>query len=166
MDHFDAIVLGMGPGGEVVASRLLAAGQRVAVVERELIGGECAYWADSEPRSVDEGGTMGSKDDTLQIPTQERMKSMAVVNDTGPWSRMEITADQVVHNFPTPHTDYFTQYIAYPVPVTKAGDLLAFDGSVLIDRTSSRSVEDTRGLYAETAAAYVKGIVGAGGPPR
>jgi pyruvate/2-oxoglutarate dehydrogenase complex dihydrolipoamide dehydrogenase (E3) component len=43
-EHFDVIVLGMGPGGEVAASRLLAAGRRVAVVERELIGGECAYW--------------------------------------------------------------------------------------------------------------------------
>lgn len=44
-EHFDAIVIGMGPGGESVAGRLLAAGRRVAVVERELIGGECAYWA-------------------------------------------------------------------------------------------------------------------------
>jgi dihydrolipoamide dehydrogenase len=44
-DRFDVVVLGMGPGGEVAASRLLAAGKRVAVVERELIGGECAYWA-------------------------------------------------------------------------------------------------------------------------
>ena len=44
-EHFDAIVIGMGPGGEVVASELLAAGRRVAVVERELIGGECGYWA-------------------------------------------------------------------------------------------------------------------------
>jgi dihydrolipoamide dehydrogenase len=44
-DTFDVIVLGMGPGGEVAASRLLAAGRRVAVIERELIGGECAYWA-------------------------------------------------------------------------------------------------------------------------
>ena len=44
-ERFDAIVLGMGPGGEVVADRLLSAGLRVAVVERELIGGECAYWA-------------------------------------------------------------------------------------------------------------------------
>lgn len=44
-DGFDAIVIGMGPGGEVVASRLLDAGRRVAVVERELIGGECGYWA-------------------------------------------------------------------------------------------------------------------------
>lgn len=44
-EQFDAVVVGMGPGGEVVASRLLAAGRRIAVVERELIGGECAYWA-------------------------------------------------------------------------------------------------------------------------
>jgi dihydrolipoamide dehydrogenase len=44
-DSFDAIVIGMGPGGEVVASRLLDAGRRIAVVERELIGGECGYWA-------------------------------------------------------------------------------------------------------------------------
>src|SRR5260370_10087187 len=35
----------MGPGGEAAAGRLLEAGGRVAVVERELIGGECAYWA-------------------------------------------------------------------------------------------------------------------------
>jgi dihydrolipoamide dehydrogenase len=44
-DSFDAVVIGMGPGGEVAAGRLLAAGRRVAVVERELIGGECSYWA-------------------------------------------------------------------------------------------------------------------------
>ena len=44
-ETFDVVVLGMGPGGEVAASALLAAGRRVAVVERELIGGECGYWA-------------------------------------------------------------------------------------------------------------------------
>src|SRR5919112_2212251 len=44
-EKFDAVVLGMGPGGEVVAGRLLGAGRKVAVVERELLGGECAYWA-------------------------------------------------------------------------------------------------------------------------
>jgi hypothetical protein len=189
---------------------------------------------------------MGSKDDTLQIPTKERLKSMAVVkkaaeelkaegaasttlaeqhsvpldeartivgawpdapkktaevildhygppneatptklfwHGVGPWSRMDITADQAVHNFPTPHTDYITQYVPYTVPPAKAGELLAFDGSVLIDRTTGelgarcdheafniltlnlaveiidgrRSVEDARELYAETAAAYVMG---------
>ncbi|WP_219418714.1 dihydrolipoyl dehydrogenase family protein [Pseudonocardia nigra] len=44
-EQFDTIVIGMGPGGEVAASRLLAAGQRVAAIEKELIGGECGYWA-------------------------------------------------------------------------------------------------------------------------
>lgn len=43
--HVDVVVVGMGPGGEVAASRLIDAGKRVAVVERELIGGECGYWA-------------------------------------------------------------------------------------------------------------------------
>ena len=45
MERFDVIIIGMGPGGETAAWRLLEAGKRVAVVERELIGGECAYWA-------------------------------------------------------------------------------------------------------------------------
>jgi pyruvate/2-oxoglutarate dehydrogenase complex dihydrolipoamide dehydrogenase (E3) component len=45
MDEFDVIVIGMGTGGEAAAGRLLEAGRRVAVIERELIGGECAYWA-------------------------------------------------------------------------------------------------------------------------
>ncbi len=44
-DRFDAIVIGMGPGGEVAATRLIDGGMKVAVIERELIGGECGYWA-------------------------------------------------------------------------------------------------------------------------
>lgn len=44
-ERFDAVILGMGPGGEVVAGQLLKAGKKIAVVERELLGGECAYWA-------------------------------------------------------------------------------------------------------------------------
>jgi dihydrolipoamide dehydrogenase len=45
MDRFDVIIIGMGCGGMTAADRLLAAGRRVAVIERELIGGECSYWA-------------------------------------------------------------------------------------------------------------------------
>jgi dihydrolipoamide dehydrogenase len=43
--QYDAIVMGAGPAGEVAASRLVAQGLRVALLERELVGGECAYWA-------------------------------------------------------------------------------------------------------------------------
>ena len=44
-EQFDTIVIGAGPGGEVAVSGLRDAGKRIAVVERELIGGGCGYWA-------------------------------------------------------------------------------------------------------------------------
>jgi pyruvate/2-oxoglutarate dehydrogenase complex dihydrolipoamide dehydrogenase (E3) component len=42
---YDAIVLGAGPAGEVVAGRLADAGWKVAIVEKDLVGGECSYYA-------------------------------------------------------------------------------------------------------------------------
>jgi pyruvate/2-oxoglutarate dehydrogenase complex dihydrolipoamide dehydrogenase (E3) component len=42
--EFDVIVVGAGPVGQNVADRSHAAGLSVAVVERELVGGECSYW--------------------------------------------------------------------------------------------------------------------------
>ncbi|MFJ9477721.1 extracellular solute-binding protein [Streptomyces mirabilis] len=44
-DTYDVIVLGAGPVGQNVADHARAAGLTVAVVERELVGGECSYWA-------------------------------------------------------------------------------------------------------------------------
>ncbi len=41
----DVIVIGAGPVGYTVAARARAAGLSVAAVERELVGGECSYWA-------------------------------------------------------------------------------------------------------------------------
>jgi pyruvate/2-oxoglutarate dehydrogenase complex dihydrolipoamide dehydrogenase (E3) component len=41
----DFLVVGAGPAGEAAAGLALARGASVAVVEDELIGGACAYWA-------------------------------------------------------------------------------------------------------------------------
>lgn len=102
---------------------------------------------------------------------------------TGPWARMELTADEVLHNFPTPHTDFLTQYVDYPVKVDRVSELVALDGSIIVDRTAGqigsrcdheayntltinlavevmegrRTVEDARHLYGETASAFVMG---------
>jgi pyruvate/2-oxoglutarate dehydrogenase complex dihydrolipoamide dehydrogenase (E3) component len=43
-ETFDVIVVGGGPAGEVAVERLRAGGLSVALVERELVGGECSYW--------------------------------------------------------------------------------------------------------------------------
>jgi pyruvate/2-oxoglutarate dehydrogenase complex dihydrolipoamide dehydrogenase (E3) component len=40
-ERFDAIIVGAGQAGPPLAGRLTAAGQRVAIVERKLIGGTC-----------------------------------------------------------------------------------------------------------------------------
>jgi len=42
---FDAVVLGSGPGGRGAAGGLAHAGLSVAMVEAELVGGECPFWA-------------------------------------------------------------------------------------------------------------------------
>ncbi|MBA3800512.1 MAG: hypothetical protein H0X18_15740 [Geodermatophilaceae bacterium] len=101
----------------------------------------------------------------------------------GPWKRIQVTSDEVVHKFPTPHADFLTQYIDYEVPVDKLGELGRYDGSCLIDRTmgeaaarcdseaaniltlnlmheivtGSRNVDDARDFYSETLSAYCLG---------
>ncbi len=101
----------------------------------------------------------------------------------GPWKRTEVTAGEIVHNFPTAHTDFLTQWVDYAVPVDKFDDLAAFDGSCLADRTAgeaaarcdseamnvltlnlmhdivtgAKTVDQAREAYAENAAAHTMG---------
>ncbi len=101
----------------------------------------------------------------------------------GPWKRTVLTSDEVLHNFPSPHADFLTQWIDYRVPVGKFGVIASYDGSCLVDRTTgeagarcdseaanmltlnlmhdlvagTRTVEDARTFYSETVAAYALG---------
>jgi dihydrolipoamide dehydrogenase len=43
--EYDLIVIGAGPVGENVADRAVQGGLSVVIVEAELVGGECSYWA-------------------------------------------------------------------------------------------------------------------------
>jgi dihydrolipoamide dehydrogenase len=43
-DSFDVIIIGSGPGGYVTAIRAAQLGMKVAIVERELLGGICLNW--------------------------------------------------------------------------------------------------------------------------
>ncbi|HEX7189621.1 MAG TPA: NAD(P)/FAD-dependent oxidoreductase [Actinomycetes bacterium] len=54
----DAVVIGMGPGGEEVAGRLAEAGLSVVAVERELVGGECPYWGCVPSKMMIRGSTL------------------------------------------------------------------------------------------------------------
>ncbi|WP_434174378.1 dihydrolipoyl dehydrogenase family protein [Clavibacter michiganensis] len=57
MTSYDLIVIGAGPVGENVADRAKQGGLSVLVVESELVGGECSYWACMPSKSLLRSGS-------------------------------------------------------------------------------------------------------------
>ena len=87
-ERYDAVVIGAGPAGEVAVSRLNDQGLRVALAERELIGGECAYWA-----------CIPSK--TLLSPPEARVharRSAGVAEPTQRWGEIADYRDYMIRN--------------------------------------------------------------------
>lgn len=135
------------------------------------------------PTVINDPGDLGVKLLDHYGPPNETTPAKLFWYRVGPWARMELTADQVLLDFPTPHTDFLTQYVDYPVRANKGSELVEFDGSLIVDRTADqigarcdheayntlsinlaveilegrRTVEDARRLLAETASAFVLG---------
>jgi hypothetical protein len=116
-------------------------------------------------------------------PPNEATPTRLFWHRTAPWKRMEVSADPVVHNWPAPHEDFFTQVIDYRVPPEMVHLIAMFDGSILVDRTrgevwarcdseaanvlgfnmvheivtGKRTVEDARQTSAQHTVAYNMG---------
>src|SRR6202012_2377810 len=68
----DVIVLGAGPAGEVAAGLLAGEGLDVALVERDLVGGECAFWACMPSKALLRPGELLAEDRRVPgVPTGE-----------------------------------------------------------------------------------------------
>jgi pyruvate/2-oxoglutarate dehydrogenase complex dihydrolipoamide dehydrogenase (E3) component len=63
MDRFDFVVIGAGAAGEAAAHAALEAGKTVAVLERELVGGSCPFWACVPSKSLLHAATMHRRGD-------------------------------------------------------------------------------------------------------
>ena len=55
--EFDVVVIGAGAAGENVADRVVQAGLTAVLVEAELVGGECSYWACIPSKALLRSGT-------------------------------------------------------------------------------------------------------------
>lgn len=87
-DRYDVVILGAGPAGEVALNMLGMAGLRVALIEQELIGGECSNW-----------GCIPSK--TLLRPPELRGHTTRAAGIETPaldWPRLSAYRDYMVSN--------------------------------------------------------------------
>lgn len=143
--RYEAVVIGAGPGGEVAVSRLVGQGLRVALVERELIGGECGYWA-----------CIPSK--TLISPQEARAHAARSAGTSEPeqrWAEVAAYRDQMIR-----HLDDSKQVQGYRdqgVDVYKASGRIAGPGRVEVD---GETLETERIILATGSEAKVPPIPG------
>jgi pyruvate/2-oxoglutarate dehydrogenase complex dihydrolipoamide dehydrogenase (E3) component len=107
---FDVVCLGGGVAGEALAAELEGSGLTLAIVERELVGGECPYWGcmpsktllrSSETLSeADRARTLAASrvDVTVDFPKiAKRLRWMArELDDTRPAAALEATGATLV----------------------------------------------------------------------
>jgi dihydrolipoamide dehydrogenase len=91
MDAFDVVVIGAGPAGETVAGRCAEGGLSVAIVERELIGGECSYWGCMPSKTLLRPGDVIAA--ARRVPAARAAMTGSVDADAAFASRNQITGD-------------------------------------------------------------------------
>jgi hypothetical protein len=65
----------------------------------------------------------------------EATDSVLIWHKAGPWKRMEASREFSRHHFPAPHIDSVASFIDYRVPPDKVGELVKYDGSVVVEHT-------------------------------
>jgi pyruvate/2-oxoglutarate dehydrogenase complex dihydrolipoamide dehydrogenase (E3) component len=107
---FDVVCLGGGVAGEAIANGLQGSGLTLAVVERELVGGECPYWGCVPSKTLLRSGETLSEADraralaasrvewTVDFPkVSKRVRWMARdLDDSRPAAAMEATGARLV----------------------------------------------------------------------
>jgi pyruvate/2-oxoglutarate dehydrogenase complex dihydrolipoamide dehydrogenase (E3) component len=145
-ERYDAVILGAGPAGEVAVNTLLKAGARIALVEQELIGGECSNW-----------GCIPSK--TLLRDTDlkgETRKAAGVATARLNWPRLAKYRDYMVSN----HDDSrrVARYEERGVTVVKAHGTIAGPGRVEADGRVLEAASIVVATGAEAAIPPIPGL--------
>lgn len=145
-EQFDVIVLGMGPGGEVATGILLKAAKKVAVIERELIGGECAYWA-CIPSKI------------LLRPPEAKAETTRAVGVPGAilhWPAVAAYRDEMIRHLDDAQS--VESYTKQGATVFKGAGKLAGRGIVLVNGTTLRAKDIIIATGSDTQIPKIDGL--------
>jgi dihydrolipoamide dehydrogenase len=144
-ESFDAVILGAGPAGEVAVGALVGGGLRCALIERELIGGECTNWACIPTK-------------TLLRPPEAQHASARVAGVSQPtlnWQRVAEYRDWMTRY--RDDSKAVADYESQGITVLKGAGRLAGPGRVEVD---GRLLETERVLVATGSGPIVPPIDG------
>ncbi len=115
--------------GAVTAESAASAADTRSPREQTSVDSIIAGWAD-RPR-------LGAQQMIKKYGQPQDVTDMKLVwHNPGPFKKIAVMNLETPHDFPMPHVDYMEHTILYNVPADKLADLLVFDGSSTINRTT------------------------------